>query len=201
MRTAKPNTRSLPIPRSFGFSVSKAQKLLQCGAYDSMLAVSVDGITYHPRYGCESMQIGQDSVRSVWKPLPGVTIETEIIASGSWHIRKHRIHNEMPVTAAEGAFAVGTVEEDDHTVQRNDQSAVVFGTGGISGIRAITGYQKAVVIRPEPNTNLMSQRTLLPMLTADLEAGSHQLVCAVLGSASRDPDAWENIPREVSAFV
>ena len=50
---------------------------------------------------------------------------------------------------------------------------------------------------PEPNTNLMAPRTLLPTLTAKLPAGEHVLVSAVLGTKTGGRDAWENPPTEV----
>ncbi|MBE0601169.1 MAG: DUF2264 domain-containing protein, partial [Firmicutes bacterium] len=98
----------------FGFSVPKAQKRLQCGAFDSMLAVSLNGVDYVPRYGCETFDIAEDRVFCTWSPMPGVRIETELIPCGVWHLRKHTIQNEMPILAAEGAFAV-SIAEDAYT--------------------------------------------------------------------------------------
>jgi hypothetical protein len=184
----------------FGFSVPKAQKLLKCGAFDSMLAVSIDGIAYHPRYGCETFEIREDRVLCVWSPLRGVRIETELIPRGVWHVRRHIVQNELPILVAEGGFAV-SIAADDYTVGIREQSAAVFGAGGISGIRAFAGYQTADVVRPEPNTNLMASRTLLPTLYTTLDAGRHLLTCAVLGSTHGDIGLFVNIPEEVQSLV
>ena len=83
-----------------------------------MLAVSMDGVYYHPRYGCESFAIGENKVSAVWKPTPRVTVETEIIPLGSWHIRKHVIRTETEITAAEGGFAIASEGAGQCTAKR-----------------------------------------------------------------------------------
>ena len=50
---------------------------------------------------------------------------------------------------------------------------------------------------PEPNTNLMAPRTLLPTLTARLEPGEHRLVSAVLGTRTGGRALLDNPPKEV----
>jgi hypothetical protein len=54
-------------------------------------------------------------------------------------------------------------------------------------------------VTPEPNTNLMSPRTLLPTLTVRLAAGEHTLVCAVYGSP--DGAADPILPQEVQRYA
>ncbi|HPF87755.1 MAG TPA: DUF2264 domain-containing protein [Candidatus Limiplasma sp.] len=181
---------------AFGFSVSKSRMLLKAGAFDSMLAVSPDGVSWHPRYGCESFAINEHSVVTVWKPMPGVTVKTEIIPIGMWHVRRHYIHTDTEIMAAEGAFAIGAEGGSKEIIQ--GKGAAVITRGGITGIKALQGYGSAAVIWPEPNTNLMAPRTLLPMLSATLKPGEHTLVCAVLGSVSDDFSLWQTIPGEVS---
>ena len=182
---------------AFGFSVSKSRLKLETGAFDSMLAVSLDGVYYYPRYGCETFQIKDGSVTATWKPLPQVTVQTELIPLGAWHVRRHRIQTTVEITVAEGGFAIAMDGAGTLTTQEQSKSAVVIAPWGISGIQGVTGYGSAMIVKPEPNTNLMSPRTLLPTLTAVLAPGEHSLSCAVLGSVKNDPGLWHSIPEEV----
>ena len=183
---------------AFGFSVSKSRLKLSAGAFDSMLAVSLDGVCYHPRFGCESFRIGERSVTAVWKPLPTVTVETELIPLGVWHIRKHTIRTDTAIHIAEGGFAIAADGAGECVQMVTENSAAALAPWGASGIQALRGYGAAEIVRPEPNTNLMSPRTLLPMLRADLAAGEHLLVCAVLGTRSGERELWQTVPKEVS---
>ncbi len=182
---------------AFGFSVSKSRLKLETGAFDSMLAVSLDGVYYYPRYGCEAFQIKGGSVTATWKPLPQVTVETELIPLGPWHVRRHRIQTAVEITVAEGGFAIAMDGAGTLTTQEQSKSAVVIAPWGISGIQGVTGYGSVMIVKPEPNTNLMSPRTLLPTLTAVLTPGEHSISCAVLGTVASDPGLWHSIPEEV----
>lgn len=192
---------------AFGFSVCKAQKLLKDGAFDNMLALSEDGDTFHPRYGCDRYELNADCVRSVWRPFAGVTVRTEIRPFGEWHVRIHRIHSDRPLYAAEGGFAIcrdgwkGEVAFCQHAaspeiIQERDCAAVIA-PWGVSGVRALAGFETGEVIIPEPNTNLMVPRTLLPTLRAALPAGDSVLISAVLGTVTGGRALWENPPTEV----
>lgn len=64
-------------------------------------------------------------------------------------------------------------------------------------MRALAGFETGEVIIPEPNTNLMVPRALLPTLRAALPAGDSVLVSAVLGTVTGGRALWENPPTEV----
>ncbi len=184
----------------FGFSVPKAGKLLKDGAFDSMLAVSLDGDTYHPRYGCVEYAVTADRVVSVWSPFPNVTVRTEVIPlPENWHVRVHRLTCGTDVYAAEGGFAIAREGSGEAVQTVDEKAAVVRAPWGTSAIYALSGYGQASVVTPEPNTNLMSPRTLLPTLTARLPAGEHTLVCAVYGSP--DGAADPILPQEVQRYA
>ena len=106
--------------------------------------------------------------------------------------------------AAEGGYAIsrdgcdGSVVYAQHArkpeeVTGADRAAVVA-PWGVSGVLALRGYDGGTVVMPEPNTNLMAPRTLLPTLTAKLEPGDHVLISAVLGTKTGGRTAWENPP-------
>ena len=181
----------------FGFSVTKAQKLLKDGAYDNMLALSEDGDTYHPRYGCEEFDIGEDHVSSVWHPCAGVTVRTTIYPHGEWHVRVHTVETDRTLYAAEGGYALARDGEGKPELIEEPGRAAAVAPWGVSGVLSLAGYDKGIVVLPEPNTNLMAPRTLLPTLTARLEPGTHVLASAVYGSRTGSREALEQPPTEV----
>ncbi len=185
----------------FGFSVPKAQKLLKDGALDSMLALSEEGDTWHPRYGCERYEITETYVRSVWKPFAGVTVDTKVIPLGEWHVRVHRIQSDRALHAAEGGYAISRDGEGSVEQRADAAQAVVLTPWGISGVKALRGFDAGVVVLPEPNTNLMAPRTFLPTLTAKIAPGETVLVSAVLGTRSGERNMWENLPVEVMKYA
>ena len=181
----------------FGFSVTKAQKLLKDGAYDNMLALSEDGDTYHPRYGCEEFGIGEDHVSSVWHPFAGVTVRTVIYPHGEWHVRVHTIDTDRTLYAAEGGYALARDGEGKPELIEEVGRAAAVAPWGVSGVLSLAGYDKGIVVLPEPNTNLMAPRTLLPTLTTKLEPGTHVLVSAVYGSRTGGRETLNQPPTEV----
>ncbi len=181
----------------FGFSVTKAQKLLKDGAYDNMLALSEDGDTYHPRYGCEEFDIGEDHVTSVWHPFAGVTVRTVVYPHGEWHVRVHTIETDRVLYAAEGGFALARDGAGRAELIEEPGRAAAIAPWGVSGVLSLAGYDRGIVVLPEPNTNLMAPRTLLPTLTARLEPGTHVLASAVYGTRTGSREALDHPPTEV----
>lgn len=65
------------------------------------------------------------------------------------------------------------------------------------GMKHFDGQQN---VMPEPNTNLMAPRTLIPTLMARIGKGETVLVSAVFGTKTAGRDAWENPPTEVLTY-
>lgn len=185
----------------FGFSVSKAQKLLKDGAFDSMLALSEDGDTWHPRYGCERFELKEDAVTSVWHPFAGVTVESRIIPMGEWHVRVHKVHSDRPLYVAEGGFAIARDGQAQPVQHTDERSAVVIAPWGVSGVRALRGFERGEIVMPEPNTNLMVPRTLLPTLTGHIDVGDTVLASAVLGTLTGGEKLWNDLPKEAKQYA
>ena len=179
----------------FGFSVPKTQKNLAGGAFDSMLALSEDEVYWHTRYQAKEYILDDDRIISVWKPLTGVKVRTTIVPAGNWHLRIHVIETNRWLQAVEGGFAIARGKEEE--IVCGDAQAFVRTPCGVSGIKTVQGYAKGEVIRPEPNTNLMAPRTLLPVLRVQLAPGKHRLCCLVYGSPSGDVSDFKNIPQKI----
>lgn len=192
---------------AFGFSVCKAKKLLKGGAFDNVLALSEEENDYRPRYGCKEYRITEDRVFSLWEPFSGVTVETEIIPLDEWHVRVHRIRTDRPLYAAEGGYAISADGWDGRTVYARSgkqieciadgRQAAAIAPWGISGIMGLKGFDAGEVVVPEPNTNLMAPRTLIPTMKVLLPTGESTLVSAVFGTVSGLAAAWKNPPEEV----
>ena len=191
----------------FAFSVIKEATTLQKGAFDSMLAVKRKGRDlWHSRSGCDSFSLSGDRVAFTWSPMEGVSIDTVIVPAGMWHVRRHVIRADCEIEVAEGAFAV---RRDWAGARPCDRIASIFsadaahaqahGAYGSSAVFALKGYDTGELVFPEPNTNLMYPRTVLPMLRAALPAGRHVLVCAVWADAGDAPR--QNVPQEVQSIV
>ncbi|OME87566.1 hypothetical protein BK120_03695 [Paenibacillus sp. FSL A5-0031] len=183
----------------FGFSVPKGYYGLTQGAYDSTLALSECDEHYRVRRFCEEFRIQEQSVYSRWLPWANVEVQTWIIPAGLWHVRVHRIKTERELDVAEGGFAIQTLAGD-----AKEQADVLTITGavlakmpdGMSGMINISGFEQAMMLYPEANTNVLKPRTMIPTLTARLTQGEHILISAVFGATNSKENEleWLNPP-------
>ncbi|WP_438348750.1 DUF2264 domain-containing protein [Paenibacillus sp. FA6] len=170
----------------FGFSVPKGYHGLIQGAYDSMLALSECDDHYRVRRFCEEYRIEEQSIYSRWLPWRNVEVQTWIIPAGMWHVRIHRINTQRQLDVAEGGFAIQqprdfSINEQDMLVSQ-PESVLAQLPWGLSGIVNVKGFGQAQMIYPDPNTNLLHPRTMIPTLTNRLEPGEHLLISAVFGA-------------------
>lgn len=192
----------------FGFSVIKEASTLGKGAFDSMLVVKRQGKDlWHGRSGCDTFAVTPEKVTCTWKPMEGVSIDTELIpVTGLWHVRKHVIHTEYTIECAEAAFAVARDKAGKRLCDRirtaceaEGTTAIAHGPFGTSCIYGLQGYEKAIIVHPEPNTNMTEPRTELPTITCTLQPGTYTLVCAVYAAEGDDKPA--KIPEEVLKYA
>jgi hypothetical protein len=170
---------------AFGFSVPAGGVGLPQAAADSMLALSDDGLHYRVREESVEAAMDGEGLRSLWRPMPGVEVETWLLPRPPWHLRVHRLRCERPVHSAEGGFAFGRGATETF---EDAGAAWVCGPSGGSGLLDLAGPRDGEVVLTEPNTNLITPRAALPTLVAHHQPGVHWLACAVL--ADPDRDAW-----------
>jgi hypothetical protein len=131
-----------------------------------------------------------DRIHTVWQPWPEVTIRTVLIAAAPWHLRIHVITTPFALRSSEGGWAL-----DDATNKILAETPAA--TAGLASARTAAGvstlhdFSAATprlgrVLRPEPGSNVMSPRTLLPLLETEISAGTTRLACAVLGWPAGD---------------
>ncbi|MEY8357177.1 DUF2264 domain-containing protein [Lachnospiraceae bacterium 54-53] len=195
----------------FGFSVSRGTGL-EDGAFDCTLAVSESGENcYRMRYGTEESEVTEEFVRTVYRPMKGVRIESFLVPFGAWHVRIHEIETDREIDLADGGFSIGiercfTVvsgkESGKYTfdqIEKRERSAFACFPWGTSGIVSLDGGE-ADVIPLFPNTNLFYNMTVLPTVKKRLRPGKHQMITCVLGDMSPEAgklssDIWETMPK------
>lgn len=178
---------------AFAFSVPSGQRGLARAAADSMLALSDDGDYYRVREQPLEAKFVHGALYSRWRPFATVEVETWLVPAPPWHLRIHRLLSDRPLWSAEGGFALDRTGDDPLARAGFEQVeaglALARYPAGASGLRDLWGQRTGLVIRLDPNTNLLYPRTVLPTLTAEHTPGEHWLACAVL--AEPTPSAWD----------
>lgn len=177
----------------FGFSVPKS--LVECwqGSFDSTLAVSEGDQFYRVRYGAAEYKIEPDHLYIKWKPWDDVEIESFIYPKFPWHKRIHKIKTKRTLSLADGGFAINRTDIKTRLTEKN--SAVVFQKNQVSGITTLPGTSMDVtaeLVQTEPNTNLMTELTLIPTITAKVAPGEYTLETAVLGAVGDNTESLWN---------
>lgn len=162
----------------FGYSVPKSDYWYYEGAYDSTLALSKEDHFFRSKGFDENFEIKADRVIHYWQPWADVVIKTTIVPLENGHIRIHEIDSDSVLLANDGGFSVPLEGEMPNAVDLVARASSSIGT---STITAIQGFEKADIIRTEPNTNLLYPLTILPYLSTKLEAGQHCLISLVSG--------------------
>jgi len=182
----------------FGFSVPSSEGSIAQIAPDSMLALSDDGQRYRVREGNLESRSQAELLYSRWTPWPDVTIETWLLPQLPWHIRVHHITSERALWSAEGGFCLpcGDERQHPHQIEVGESYALVETVGGWSGLRDLLGQRTGLIVRPDPNTNLLFPRSVLPVLQGYHEPGSYWLACAVLAQPApyQQRDRWLQAP-------
>lgn len=182
----------------FGFSVPKSTYYYYEGAFDNILAVSEDGLYFRPKENDEMFEVNEDYLTYKWKPYSDVLIYSTIIPCGDYHVRIHEINSERNLIACEGGFS--NLYDKEERIE-DSKSAKYISKIGTSEIFSVKGFDKGDVIRPEPNTNLLYERTLLPILTANLSKGKHILISIVGGIPKSNTAQKPDVKREDNQVV
>ncbi|SHH15498.1 DUF2264 domain-containing protein [Cognatishimia maritima] len=201
----------------YGFSVESDPRCFASGVFDNMIAFSEDGAHYHVRRNEKMARIGADRLYSAWSPMPGVDVESWVVARPPWHIRIHRITTNRTVMSREGGFAV----EREGWLPLSAEPAVAHRTEPDKPkelqyrfARVTTKTDRSEIIdldlpwveagvkrwgrvhHADPNTNVIYPRSWAPQLTADLSPGEHWHAAAIYAGmgADRDPGPPPSLP-------
>lgn len=166
----------------FGFSVPKSSYLYYEGAFDNCLAVAENDRHFRSKDQDITYEIGSDRIIHYWQPWSDVTIKSTIIPITNCHIRIHEIQTQRTIDVYEGGFSLPLNEA--HAPLIDGQRAMYETTEGISSVEGIYGFDKADVVRTEPNTNLFYPVTMLPHIKGHLDKGNHVLISVISGRLS-----------------
>lgn len=169
----------------FGYSVPKAGVSYEEGAFDNVLALSLDGCYFRPKAATESYQIRENCIFHQWRPFEEVQVTTEIYPFGEWHVRVHEIETAHPLELREGGFSLPLLGRKAVGVV-GTQFAKGEAENLCSQIVGIEGYDEAQIIQPEVNTSVFFPRTSLPYLKKKLVPGKHRLISLVGGIVEKE---------------
>lgn len=140
----------------YGFSVMRSDINLPEAAPDSVLSFKVFDHIF-VRGQAENIQVCSDSIVSDWSPVAGIRVHSEIIPTGEGHCRKHIVESEYECEAYDAGFAV-PMESDDSC-----------------SIYIVQGGGRVDMLKPDPNTNLIYPKTLIPVAVYHIAKGKNVL--------------------------
>jgi hypothetical protein len=182
----------------YGFSIDFNTKNFENSTLDSMIGLSEDGKDFRVRDSTKA-KILDDKLYSVWSPWKDVTVETWLIPSGKWHIRVHRIKSATrDLTTIEGGFAIARSEPATKAIMYDqDDRSYVINAEDFSGVVDLNSNRTTRVIAPEPNSNIMAPKTLVPQLKGSVFANTETIFAAAFLAqpdvSVKDKD-WLNVP-------
>ncbi len=135
----------------FGFSISRSQLTLYECAPDSTLTFEIDGF-YCPKSVTLESTISENGITCTWSPAKSIRVETEIRPTEHGHIRIHKITSEISCRAYDTGFAVTNPED--------------------CTAKSLKGNGKDQILYPDPNTNLIAPKTMIPMSVYEIHEGT-----------------------------
>lgn len=156
----------------FGFSVSKGAIGLVEGAFDNTLALAEFGSHHYvTKEQALSSYLADNYLYHQWAPMPEVEIISYIIPVNQWHLRVHHIDSKRKLSLADGGFANGALSSQPNSLEKATECRIGAGTMGRVESLGLVGYQRATLIYPSTNTNLLVSNTVLPTLLATHQPG------------------------------
>ena len=161
----------------FGFSVSRSNGNLEQSAPDSMLSFEIYGYIFVRRI-CDNISVDKDKIISEWSPFNGINVITTIIPTKNGHIRRHRITSQYDCTARDAGFAVSDKQDSGSVSFLNDKYAEVKNSFSFCRVKSNSGGKPDIIV-PHPNTSLVYQKTLLPLVTYYIKNGITEIETVV----------------------
>lgn len=161
----------------FSISVSKSSHELHEAAPDNMLAFLINGYVYVRRV-CESFQVTEQEVSSVWSPYEGVRVETVVTPTEDGHIRRHIIESDRECKAYDCGFAVQVDVEGEKLTELGQWSSVE-NSHSICTVSSLQGGGEGYVVLADPNTNLEYPMTRIPSVCYNVHKGKNEFITEV----------------------
>jgi hypothetical protein len=170
----------------YGFSVENNLKEFELATLDNMIGFSFTGKDFFFR-GKNKSWIFEDGLYSEWSPVKDIEVRTWILQRGKYHIRVHNICNntEDDMESIEGGFAISVM------YKKNIQSITNPGLKSVAEISTsddtsllinFLDERRPRACEPDPNSNLISSKVMLPHLRGSIPAkSSANFACLVYG--------------------
>ena len=165
----------------FGFTVERGIYGLNHVACDSALMFSEQDGYWRGRRECESVEMLDAGIRSVWRPWKDVVVTTWLIAYPQGHVRVHRVETPRLLDCVEGGFAVNR----HHNLSQNQTAhGITLNTAsGVCQIEDLLARRQSLSVTAPPNGNILyASPGEIPCLSTALQPGTHWLACTVQAS-------------------
>lgn len=181
----------------YAFSVEAGPARSEASAFDSMLALGDADGNWRVREACSEARLHADILYAIWHPWRDVRVETWLYWDGPWQVRVHRLHSPRALASIEGGFCLPRPDGPGPHGTADPGRACCDTADDFSGIADLAGSARTGQIHlPEPNTNLLFPRTILPRLGEALGAGETVLAAGILVSPdiAGSREAWARPP-------
>ena len=155
----------------FGFSIMRSNVTLAECAPDSMLAFEAYGYFFVKDVIDPDFTVSDERLIFSWSPIKGTHVKTTIEPTQTGHIRTHEITSDVECKAYDCGFAVSTDDRKPYSRTENEDTSCVENEDGYCSVRAVEGDGAGQVLIPDPNTNLMSSKTSIPMAVYAIRPG------------------------------
>ena len=150
----------------YGFNVAYSNVYLEELAPDNMLCFNVNG-TYFTRNHSEDYKMLDDGFIINWSAFSDIKVETRVIITDTGHKRIHKINSPYDCKAYDFGFAIASRDCDNVKTEEGDDFA--YAHNDFSGCRVTGG--KGRVLGVSPNTNIMYNKTVIPMVEFEIKKG------------------------------
>jgi len=145
----------------YGFSVMRSMLNPQEAAQDSVLSFELFGhifIRGQEKY----YKVSEQEIISHWSPIEGIKVHSTVIPKKEGHTRIHVIDSEYDCIAYDAGFAVPIIEDSGCKVV------------------CVKGEGEAIIIKPDPNTNLVASKTWMPTVKYQIKKGRNFIETDIL---------------------
>ncbi|KAK9472187.1 uncharacterized protein V1510DRAFT_395554 [Dipodascopsis tothii] len=208
---------------AFGVSVSSSTTGLRHYAADSYAVFSDDGGANYIGPGVPAAHgfVDLAGAKAVWTRWQDnyhgqLSVQTWLVPptgpDSPWHTRVHKVESRaaFDIIMAEGGFAVSSqrperrpirdsaTAEGDYFLYADDGCALVRSPSGVSGIVSTAGLGESYqTLKPDPNTNLLFPRSVVPTVVRTITPGTHWIsvqVFAMPKAAAGWATLWTSRP-------
>ena len=159
----------------FGFSIARGNYELAQMAPDSSLCFKVGRYYYQRDVAEPGYTIGPEGMETCWSPLEGIRVRTRIEPTPTGHIRTHVIDSEFDCQAYDGGFAVNASDFEPNSREEDGPTAVARCGEDFCAVTPLEGGGQGQILVPDPNTNLIFPKTVIPMAVYSIHRGTQTI--------------------------